>query len=68
MDGSDEHNAVLLDRINATGEIFISHTKLDGRYVLRMAIGHERTREADVARAWQVIQREAAHVTTRMTG
>jgi aromatic-L-amino-acid decarboxylase len=68
MDGSDEQNAVLLDRVNATGEIFISHTKLDGRYVLRMAIGQERTREADVARAWQVIQREAAHVTTRMTG
>jgi aromatic-L-amino-acid decarboxylase len=64
MDGSDEQNAVLLDRVNATGEIFISHTKLDGRYVLRMAIGQERTREADVARAWQVIQREAVHVTT----
>ena len=63
MDGSDEHNAVLLDRINATGEIFLSHTKLDGRYVLRLAIGHERTREADVVRAWEVIQREAGHVT-----
>ena len=68
MDGSDQHNAVLMDRVNATGEIFISHTKLDGRYVLRLAIGHERTREADVLRAWQVIQREAAHVTTSSTG
>ena len=68
MDGSDQHNAVLMDRVNATGEIFISHTKLEGRYVLRLAIGHERTREADVLRAWQVIQREAAHVTTSSTG
>ncbi len=68
MDGSDQHNAVLMDRVNATGEIFISHTKLEGRYVLRLAIGHERTREADVLRAWQVIQREAVHVTTSSTG
>lgn len=68
MDGSDQHNAVLMDLVNATGEIFISHTKLEGRYVLRLAIGHERTREADVLRAWQVIQREAVHVTTSSTG
>ncbi len=68
MDGSDQHNAVLMDRVNATGEIFISHTKLEGRYVLRLAIGHERTREADVLRAWHVIQREAVHVTTSSTG
>lgn len=68
MDGSDEHNAMLLDCINATGEIFLSHTRLDGRYVLRMAIGHERTREADVVRAWRVIQREAAQVTTTANG
>ncbi len=68
MDGSDQHNAVLMDRVNATGEIFISHTKLEGRYVLRLAIGHERTREADILRAWHVIQREAVHVTTSSTG
>lgn len=57
--GSDDQNAALLDRINATGEIFISHTRLDERYVLRLAIGHERTREQDVVRAWEVIRREA---------
>ena len=59
MDGTDEQNSALLDRINATGEIFISHTRLEGRYVLRLAIGHERTREQDVVRAWEVIRREA---------
>ncbi len=59
MAGTDEQNSALLDRINATGEIFISHTRLDGRYILRLAIGHERTREEDVARAWEVIRREA---------
>ena len=55
-DGSDEENAAILERVNASGEIFISHTRLDGRYVLRLAIGSERTTEADVRRAWDVIR------------
>jgi aromatic-L-amino-acid/L-tryptophan decarboxylase len=55
-DGSDEENEALLERVNATGEIFISHTRLDGRYVLRLAIGNERTTEDDVRRAWDVIR------------
>ena len=38
-DGSDEENEALLERVNATGEIFISHTKLNGRYTLRLAVG-----------------------------
>jgi aromatic-L-amino-acid decarboxylase len=59
-EGSDEENERLLAAVNATGEIFISHTKLDGRYVLRLAIGNLRTTEADVQRAWDVLRREAA--------
>ncbi|HJU36957.1 MAG TPA: pyridoxal-dependent decarboxylase [Gaiellaceae bacterium] len=58
--GSDEDNERLLERVNASGEIFITHTKLDGRYVLRLAIGNARTREDDVRRAWDVLNREAA--------
>lgn len=58
-DGSDELNETLLDRVNRSGEIFLSHTKLDGRLVLRLAIGQERTSEADVALAWDVVRREA---------
>ena len=42
--------------MNASGEIFISHTKLHGRYVLRLAIGNERTTEDDVRRAWDVLR------------
>jgi aromatic-L-amino-acid/L-tryptophan decarboxylase len=45
--------------VNATGEIFISHTKLNGRYTLRLAVGNARTTEADVRRAWDVLRREA---------
>ena len=55
--GSDDENEELLERVNETGELFISHTKLGGRYVLRLAIGNERTTEADVRRAWDVLQR-----------
>jgi aromatic-L-amino-acid decarboxylase len=43
--------------VNASGEAFISHTRLNGRYVLRLAVGNERTSEADVARAWRAIKR-----------
>jgi aromatic-L-amino-acid decarboxylase len=60
--GSDEENEALLERVNATGEVFLSHTKLHERYVLRLAIGNARTTEADVRRAWEVLQREAEEV------
>ncbi|TML19806.1 MAG: aminotransferase class V-fold PLP-dependent enzyme [Actinobacteria bacterium] len=56
-DAGDEENEALLARINASGEIFISHTRLNGRYVLRLAIGNERTTEDDVRRAWDVLRR-----------
>jgi aromatic-L-amino-acid decarboxylase len=58
--GPDEENEALLERINASGELFISHTRLNGRYVLRLAIGSERTTEQDVQRAWDALQREAS--------
>ncbi|HVH52220.1 MAG TPA: aminotransferase class V-fold PLP-dependent enzyme [Gaiellaceae bacterium] len=53
--GPDEENEAILERVNRSGEIFISHTKLDGRYALRLAIGNARTTEADVRRAWEVL-------------
>jgi aromatic-L-amino-acid decarboxylase len=56
-DASDEENEAIMDRVNASGEIFISHTKLDDRIVLRFAIGNERTTEQDVQRAWEVLKR-----------
>jgi aromatic-L-amino-acid decarboxylase len=62
--GSDEDNEQLLARVNESGELFISHTRLGGRYVLRLAIGNERTTEGDVRRAWAVLQRESAADTT----
>jgi len=55
-DGSDEENEALLERVNATGEIFLSHTRLQDRYWLRLAVGSARTTEADVRRAWEVLR------------
>ncbi len=54
--GSDEDNAELLRRVNATGEIFISHAVLDGVYVLRLAVGQASTTADDVQQAWDVLR------------
>ena len=52
----DDLNAGLLDAVNATGEVFLSHTRLDGRFALRLAVGHIRTEERHVRRAWDLLQ------------
>ena len=62
--GGDDLNRELLTRVNASGEMFISHAVLDGRYVLRLAIGQLTTTEEDVARAWDVLHREAGALVT----
>jgi aromatic-L-amino-acid decarboxylase len=62
LEGPDERNRRLLERVNATGDIFISHAVLDGRYVLRLAVGQMQTTEEDVGRAWEVLRREASAV------
>ena len=59
LEGTDERNQQLLERVNESGEIFLSHTRLAGRFVLRLAIGNARTTEADVSLAWDVLRREA---------
>ena len=58
-EGSDGENEALLERVNASGEAFLSHTRLDGRYVLRLAIGNARTTEDDVRRVWELLRRLA---------
>jgi aromatic-L-amino-acid/L-tryptophan decarboxylase len=55
-EGSDGDNEAIVDRVNRGGELFLSHTRLDGRYVLRLAIGNERTTESDVRRAWAALR------------
>ena len=55
-EGADAENEEILERVNRSGELFLSHTRLDGRYVLRLAIGNERTTEEDVRRAWAALK------------
>jgi aromatic-L-amino-acid decarboxylase len=58
--GDDRQNRLLLDRINATGVAFLSHTVLNGKFVLRLAYGNLRTTQEDVEAVWNCIQAEAA--------
>jgi aromatic-L-amino-acid decarboxylase len=56
---ADALNQRILDRVNASGAAFLTHTRLRGRMVLRLAIGNVKTTEVHVARAWELL-REAA--------
>jgi aromatic-L-amino-acid decarboxylase len=58
-EGSDEANEALLRRVNETGEVLLSHTRLNGRYVIRLAVGNLRTTENDVTRAWELLRENA---------
>jgi aromatic-L-amino-acid decarboxylase len=58
--GADDLNERLLQRVNASGEMFISHAVLDGRYALRLAVGQMSTTDRDIRLAWDVLRREAA--------
>lgn len=55
----DQLNEAIINEVNATGEVFISPTRLRGQYTLRLAIGNIRTDEAIVGRAWQLLKESA---------
>ena len=59
-DWSDEEadavNARIIERVNRDGRVFISHTRVAGRYTLRVAIGNLRTDEPHVRRAWDLVR------------
>jgi aromatic-L-amino-acid decarboxylase len=57
--GSDEENQKLLERINTTGKTFLSHTVLNGEYVIRFAIGNFNTTQEDIDEIWALIQQSA---------
>ena len=58
----DEANQRLMDGVNASGEAYMSHTRLRGRMTLRLAVGNLRSEERHVRRAWELIQQEAARL------
>jgi len=58
----DRLNEALLQAVNATGEAFLSHTRVRARFTLRVAIGNLRTTAAHIDRAWEILQAEAARL------
>ena len=57
--GSDEQNQRLMDALNASGDLYLTHTRLADRFVLRFCVGQTNTEARHVERAWQRIQQEA---------
>lgn len=55
----DSHNLAVLERVNASGEIYLSHTKVRGSFAIRLAVGNLRTRERHVRRAWELLRAAA---------
>jgi aromatic-L-amino-acid decarboxylase len=53
-------NINIINAINATGEAFLAGTKLNGRFIIRLAIGNIATTEKQIQRAWELIQQNAA--------
>jgi aromatic-L-amino-acid decarboxylase len=57
--GGDAVNQDIMDRLNRSGDLFLTHTKLNGKLTLRMSIGQTNTQARHVERAWNRIQEEA---------
>ena len=55
LKGADEANRQLLERVNASGKIFLSHTVLHGKFVIRFSIGNLRSTEEHVRMAWELL-------------
>jgi aromatic-L-amino-acid decarboxylase len=59
---ADQANEKILEAVNLSGEAYLSHTKLSGRTVIRLAIGNVRTEERHVRKAWEAIQRSVGQM------
>ena len=62
LKAGDEANRRLMDELNETGKVFLSHTVLNGNFVLRLAIGNIKTSREDIAGAWELIREIAGTI------
>jgi aromatic-L-amino-acid decarboxylase len=61
--GGDAANQIIMDRLNRSGELFLTHTKLSGKFTLRLCVGQTSTEARHVQRAWTRIREEADKLT-----
>ena len=61
----DAANQIIMDRLNRSGDLFLTHTKLNGKLTLRMSIGQMTTQARHVENAWKRISEEADRLETR---
>jgi aromatic-L-amino-acid decarboxylase len=60
--GGDEVNQKLMDRLNQSGALYLTHTRLDGQLTLRFCVGQTHTERRHVERAWERIREVAAEL------
>jgi aromatic-L-amino-acid decarboxylase len=56
--GGDAVNQIIMDRLNRSGDLFLTHTKLNGKFTLRLCVGQTNTEARHVERAWTRIREE----------
>jgi aromatic-L-amino-acid decarboxylase len=61
----DAFNEALLDSLNRSGALYLTHTKLNGRYIIRFCVGQTYTEFRHVERAWERIREETARLESR---
>jgi aromatic-L-amino-acid decarboxylase len=66
--GSDDANRELLEQVNASGKAFLSHTVLNGRFVLRIAIGNIATKWEDLEEVWELVKQLAKRINAPANG
>lgn len=54
--GGDAVNQAIMDRLNQSGDLFLTHTKLNGKFTLRLSVGQLNTKARHVERAWTQIK------------
>jgi aromatic-L-amino-acid/L-tryptophan decarboxylase len=57
--GGDQSNQLLMDRLNQSGDLYLTHTRLNDRFTLRFCVGQTHTILRHVEKAWKRIQEEA---------
>ena len=60
--GGDESNQLLMDRLNHSGDLYLTHTRLNDRFTLRFCVGQTHTELRHVENAWRRIQEEAGRL------